>query len=152
MQTHSQDRDTTTTAPFGGNSESPGSQRQPSRDLTTNDILLRIDMLIGETAYLRESVSALGKIESGGPGDSYSPGDIGTQAKAMAIASVIEQREQTNRDMIALLDRMFDDLSPTTATKKPSRSPEETKLIERLIDQSSEMSDDALRVFLETLA
>jgi hypothetical protein len=151
MQTHSQDHNTTTTAPFGGNSEPPGSQRQSSRDLTANDILLRIDLLIEETAYLRESVDALGKIESGGSGDSYSPGDIGTQAKAMAIASVIEQREQTNRKMIVLLDRMYDDLSPTTVTKKPPRSPEETKLIERLIDQSPEMSDDTLRAFLESL-
>lgn len=152
MQTQSQDQDTTTTAPFGVNSGSPASQTPSSRPVAASDILERIDMLIAETAYLRESVHALKQIESAGVGDAGSRGDIGTQAKATAIASVVEQREQTNQKMIALLDRMYDDLSPSTAMRKQPRSPEETKLIERLIDQSSEMSDDTLRAFLDALA
>ena len=152
MQTQSQDQDTVTTAPFGVDSGPPASQTPSSRPVAASDILERIDMLITENAHLRESVHALKQIESAGVGDAGSPGDIGTQAKATAIASVVEQREQTNRKMIALLDRMYDDLSPTTAMRKQPRSPEETKLIERLIDQSSEMSDDTLRAFLDALA
>ena len=70
----------------------------------------------------------------------------------MSIAQVIEQREQTNREMIALLNRMYDDLSATTGATQGARSPEEMKLLERLIDQAPEMSEDTLRVFLETLA
>ncbi len=151
MHTHAQDHDTTMTAPIGGTSEPRMSQPPSAPELTANAILLRIDKLIEETAYLRESVDALAKIESSGSGESYSPGDIGAQAKATAIASVIEQREQTNRKMIALLDRMYDDLSPGTSKRHP-RTPEEAKLIERLIDQSAEMSEDTLRAFLESLA
>jgi hypothetical protein len=151
MQTQPQDHDATATTPFGGHSEPSRPQPPVSREMTASDILQRIDLLIGDTAYLRESVNALEKIESGGAGDAYSPGDIGTQAKAMAIASVIEQREQTNREMIALLNRMYDDLSPAVTTRKHPRTPDETKLIERLIDQSPEMSDETLRVFLEGL-
>lgn len=151
MQTQPQNHTATTTAPFSGTSEPPRSYSQSTREMTANDILLRIDMLIGETAYLRESVDALGQIESGGAGDPHSPGDIGTQAKAMAIASVVEYREQTNQNMIALLARMYDDLSSATLPKKHGRTPEETKLIERLIDQSPEMSDDTLRAFLDSL-
>lgn len=150
METQPQDH-STTTAPFVGNIEQFGSHVQPSSDLAANDILQRIDMLIGETAYLRESVGALAMIKGTGPGDPHSPGDIGTQAKATAIASVIEHRERTNQQLIALLNRMYDDVSPTTV-KKPSRSAEETKLIERLVDKSPEMSDDTLRAFLESLA
>jgi hypothetical protein len=150
MHTQAQDHTMSATAPFGGNSERP--QASSSRELIANDILQRIDMLIGETAYLRESVDALARIEGGGAGDPHSPGDIGAQAKAMAIASVVEHREQTNQKMIALLDRMYADLSPATAEKRSSRSPEETKLIDRLIDQSPEMSDDTLNAFLEKLA
>jgi hypothetical protein len=151
MQTHHQDQSTTTTAPFSGTRDTPGSKMPSSRELTANDILHRIDMLIGETSYLRESVDALGKIESGGPGEAYSPGDIGTQAKAMAIASVVEQREQTNQHMIALLDRMYDDLSSMAMAPQQPRPPDQSKLLERLIDQSAEMSEDTLRMFIERL-
>lgn len=150
MHTQAQDHTMTATAPFGGSRDASRVQA-PARDLTANDLLQRIDMLITETAYLRESVEALASIESAGVGEAGSPGDIGAQAKARAIASVVEQREQTNQKMIELLARMYDDLSPTVITKKASRSPEEMKLIERLIDQSSEMSEDTLRIFLERL-
>lgn len=151
MHTQSQDQTTTLTAPLGGTSTPPASQAATARELTASDILQRIDMLIGETTYLREGVAALARIESAGVGEAGSPGDIGTQAKAKAIAAVIEQRELTNQKMIALLERMYDDLSPATRSKRGSRAPDETKLIERLIDQAGEMSEDTLRVFLETL-
>jgi hypothetical protein len=149
MQTH---HDTTATAPFGDMNQSLGSNAQSPRDLTAHDVLRRIDLLISETAYLRESLDALQKIESGGPGDAHSPGDIGSQAKAMSIAQVIEQREQTNRELIALLKRMYDDISPAITSKERSRSAEELKLLERLIEEAADMSEDTLRVFLETLA
>jgi hypothetical protein len=139
------------TAPFSGTGENGRPQAQATRELTGNDILSRIDMLIMETDYLREGVEALGKIESGGAGDPHSPGDIGTQAKARAIAQVIEQREQTNREMIGLLRRMYDDLSPRVISPQPSRFPEQSKLLERLIDQSAEMSEETLRAFLDKL-
>lgn len=152
MHTETQDLTTTATAPFGGNHEHERRETAPVREVTSSDILSRIDMLIGETRYLRESVEALAQIPSGGTGDPHSPGDIGAQAKARAIASVVEQREQTNQKLIALLDRMYGDLSPAPVGKKPMRAPEETKLIERLIDQSPEMSEDILRAFLDKLA
>lgn len=152
MHTETQDLTTTATEPFGGNHEPRQPEPSPARELTPGDILSRIDMLIGETRYLRESVEALAQIASGGAGDPHSPGDIGAQAKARAIASIVEQREQTNQKLVALLDRMYGDLLPATVATKPARAPEETKLIERLIDQSSEMSEDTLRAFLDKLA
>jgi hypothetical protein len=151
MHTQAHDQSTAATAPFGEASELPRSQTPPSRVVTASDILLRIDKLIDETSYLRESVDAIGKIESSGVGEAYSPGDIASQAKAMAIASVIEHREQTNQKMIALLDRMYSDLSQAPAARRMPRAPEETKLIERLIDQAPEMSEETLAVFLEKL-
>lgn len=150
MHTQAQDHTMTATQPFGGSSDASRVQA-PSRDLTANDLLQRIDKLIGETTYLREGVEALARIESGGIGEAGSPGDIATQAKARAVASVIEQREQTNQKLIELLARMYDDLSPATVENRPSRSPEEMKLIERLIDQSSDMSEETLNAFLDRL-
>lgn len=120
------------------------------RKLTGQDILQRIDMLIGETSYLREGVDALAKLESH-VAEAYSPGDIGTQAKAMAIASVVENREETNQKLIDLLQRMYDDVSTTPHAGLAQRQGENTKLVERLIDQSAEMSDDMIRMFLEKL-
>ena len=151
MHTQAQDQGTTATAPFGGTNEIQRTQTPPARELAASDILQRIDLLIGETAYLRESVDALARIESGGVGEAGSPGDIGAQAKARAIASVIEQRELTNQKMIALLDRMYSDLSPTMRATRQSRNPDETKLIERLIDQAGEMSEETLNAFLDKL-
>lgn len=150
MHTQAQDHTMTATQPFGGSSDASRVQA-PSRALTANDLLQRIDMLITETAYLRESVEALASIESAGVGEAGSEGDIGTQAKAMAIASVVEQREQTNQKVIALLDRMYADMSPAAVERRPSRPPEEMKLIERLIDQSPDMSEDTLNAFLDKL-
>jgi hypothetical protein len=134
-QPHEHSTTATATAPISGITEPVRSQTQPMRELAASDILQRIDMLISETAYLREGMDALGNIESSGPGDPHSPGDIGTQAKAVAISQVIGHREQTNQKLIALLDRMYDDLSPTTMAQQESRSPDQSKLLERLIDQ-----------------
>ena len=152
MHTETQDLTTTATEPVGTSRQPQRPEFAPAPEVTPGEILSRIDMLIGETRYLREGIEALAQIASGGTGDPHSPGDIGAQAKARAIASVVEQREQTNQKLIALLDRMYGDLSPATVTKKAARAPEETKLIERLIDQAPEMSEDVLRTFLDKLA
>ena len=151
MHTQAHDHSTTATAPYSGGSEPTRPLTPPSRELMASDILQRIDMLISETSYLRESVEAIARIESAGVGEAGSPGDIGSQAKARAIASVVEQRELTNQKMIALLDRMYDDLSPTTRSARQPRNPDETKLIERLIDQAGDLSEETLAVFLDKL-
>jgi len=48
----------------------------------------------------------LGKLKSVGPGD------IGTEEQAKAIGEIIKARETTNQKLLALYEKMYDDLKP----------------------------------------
>ena len=86
------------------------SKMEENKTLTVKDIFDAIGQLRSESAYLNNALSTLSDIPCSGTGDPGSPGDIGSQAKASAIADVIKCRETTNQQMLAFYQRMYDDL------------------------------------------
>ena len=90
---------------------------EENKTLTVKDIFDAIGQLRSESAYLNNALSTLSDIPSSGTGAPGSPGDIGAQAKANAIADVIKCRETTNQQMLAFYQRMYDDIINTESSK-----------------------------------
>ena len=74
--------------------------------LTMDYVLGQIEKIATETEYLHNTISELGKTNSGGPGD------IGAQARAQAFEEIVRNRETTNQKLLSLYEKMYDDLKP----------------------------------------
>jgi len=74
--------------------------------LSIEDILSQTDRIIKSDAHIHEALELLKSV-----GDSVPGGDGTGGEKAEAIAEVVEAREQTNREIIAFLRKVYDDLT-----------------------------------------
>lgn len=81
-------------------------EQQPSEKLTIDYILAKLEEISLGQAFATDAILELGKIKSGGPGD------VGAQEQARAIGEIIKAREATNQRLIALYEKMYDDLKP----------------------------------------
>lgn len=81
-------------------------EQQCSEKLTMDYLLGKLEEISLGQAFLTDAISELGKMKSGGPGD------VGTQEQARAIGEIIKAREATNQKLIALYEKMYDDLKP----------------------------------------
>ena len=81
-------------------------KQQCSEKLTMDYLLGKLEEISLGQAFLTDAISELGKMKSGGPGD------VGTEAQAKAIGEIIKAREATNQRLIALYEKMYDDLKP----------------------------------------
>ena len=85
---------------------------QSSEKLTMDYLLGKLEEISLGQAFLTDAISELGKMKSGGPGD------VGTQEQAKAIGEIIKAREATNQKLIALYEKMYDDLKPREESVK----------------------------------
>lgn len=95
--------------------EAPEAPKQPRME--PEEILKRIDLIQGDTAYLYESLEKI-----------YGMG-LEEETKICAIQSMVTARENTNQKMIDLLERMHRDQRPAPDMEwvgKISRGAEET--------------------------
>ncbi len=77
---------------------------QETTKYTIDYILTMLENISKDSAYLTAALEKLSKLES------KCPGDVGTADLADAIAHVVDAREDTNRKLIALYEKMYDDL------------------------------------------
>lgn len=85
-------------------------QEQGSEKLTVLKIFEELKQLRTEKDYIFSALSTLEKIPSHGGGEAYSPDDVAGQAKAEAIQGIVCCRETTNQKLIALYEKMYDDI------------------------------------------
>ena len=90
--------------------------------LSMNYILEQIEKIMADTEYLHKTIDAIVTI-----GPAAGPGDICGSEKAQALATVVECRETTNQKMLALYEKMYDDLKPQKPTE-PAGMPANEKL------------------------
>ena len=70
--------------------------------LTLETLLEKIDRIVVENDYIRDAMKAFGAAE-----------EIDNLVEmASTLASIVEVRERTNRDIIALYSKMYEDLRP----------------------------------------
>ena len=114
-------------------------EKQPSSELTMDYLLGKLEEISLDQAFLAEAISELGKMKSGGPGD------VGTQEQAKAVGEIIKAREATNRTLIALYSKMYDDLT----SKQTSLKERAMKALERAADDEGKMA--AMSDVLDTI-
>ncbi len=81
-------------------------EQQRSDKLTMGYVLGKIEEISTDQSHVTAAISELGKLKSVGPGD------IGTEEQAKAIGEIIKARETTNQKLLALYEKMYDDLKP----------------------------------------
>ena len=81
-------------------------EQQCPDKFTMGYVLGKIEEISTDRSYITAAISELGKMKSGGPGD------IGTEEQAKAIGDIVKARETTNQRLLALYEKMYDDLKP----------------------------------------
>lgn len=104
----------------------PTEQSTP-KTLTMEYVLGKIEEISANQEYLMTAITELGKLKSGGPGD------VGTQEQGKAFGEIIKAREATNQRLIALYEKMYDDLKP-----KQSAESERLLMLQTVIESLSE--------------
>ncbi|MBQ8497318.1 MAG: hypothetical protein IJ489_07710 [Clostridia bacterium] len=79
--------------------------------LTVKEIFDAITELKNDSSHIEKALTQLETVKSAGPGD------IGAEAKAQAIATVVKCRETTLQQMLAMYSRMYDDMQNEAAKK-----------------------------------
>ncbi len=115
--------------------------------LTMAYILSRLDEILRDTQYIRDSLSILTAIPSNSGDECGSPGDIAGKAKAEAIGSSVKSRETTNQQLIKLYEKMYDDIKPNKAAEKKRAFAGELmgSLISKL-DDSGSLNDNTCEI------
>ena len=91
-------------------------------DMTVADILTRINNIINQTSYITTAFEALAGMDDGDSGSPGSPGNVLGEAKANAIATVVQSRETTNQQILRLYEKMYDDLIRMSEIQQPAGS------------------------------
>lgn len=73
-------------------------------------LLQQIAALQSDTEYLKEGLAHLSQMNVGGKTAPYEPEDVAGQAKANALRDIIQGRESTNQQLLALYRDMYYDL------------------------------------------
>ena len=84
-------------------------QETKSIEITVEYALGQIEKILADTQHIQEALYALRDVQSKGPGD------VGAQGTAMSIANVVKYREETNQQLLAFYQKMYDELKTEKA-------------------------------------
>ena len=91
-----------------------GKMSENTSKCTVGSVLDSIERITRDTAYISEALKEIAAMEDTGetgPCETIGP----TAAKAQAIESIIAEREETNRRLIAFYSKVYDDLRDAAA-------------------------------------
>ncbi len=128
-----------------GNAENaPGTTHSQvsANKLTTDYLLGKIEEISLSQAMLTDAISELGKMKSIGPGD------VGMQEQARALGTIIKSRETTNQKLIALYEKMYDDI----ITKDLSLKERAIRLLEKVGEDEIKLAavSDLLNIIMQS--
>ena len=84
-------------------------QETKSIEITVEYALAQIEKILADTQHIQEALYALRDVQSKGPGD------VGAQGTAMSIANVVKYREETNQQLLAFYQEMYNELKTEKA-------------------------------------
>lgn len=105
---------------------------QPQK-LTVNYVLEQIEKIQNQTDHIGMALAALGNMV---PKSNTTVPDVSGAEQAEAIAEVVESRETTNQKLIALYEKMYDDLTKKQLTLKEMA----IKALERAADDEGKIA------------
>ncbi len=101
--------------------------------LTINYVLEQIEKIQNQTDHIGMALAALGNMV---PKTNSTTPDVAGAEQAEAIAEVVESREATNQKLIALYEKMYDDLKSKQTTLKEMAM----KALERAADDEGKIA------------
>ena len=104
--------------------------------LTINYLLGKIEEISSDQSLAMAAITELGNMKSGGPGD------LGMGEQARAVGEIVKARETTNQRLIALYEKMYDDLSAKQTSVQ--------EIALRAMEKASD-NEDQCRVLSEVL-
>lgn len=115
---------------------------QPFNKLSTDYLLGKIEEISLSQAMLTDAITELGKMKSIGPGD------VGMQEQARALGTIIKSKETTNQKLIALYEKMYDDI----ITKDLSLKERAIRLLEKACEDESKLAavSDLLNIIVQS--
>ena len=105
---------------------------QGSEKLTVDYLLGKLEEISHDQPFLIAAISELGKM------------DVGAQERARAVGEIIKAREATNQKLIALYEKMYDDLTLRTSLKEMAM-----KALEKAADDEDKIA--AISDVLDTI-
>ena len=75
-----------------------------NQEITVKYILEQVEKIRSDSKYIYEALEKLESVTTS------SPADIGAQAKAQGIETVVQCRETTNQQMLKFYEKLYDDL------------------------------------------
>ncbi len=103
---------------------------KPKEKLTINYVLNQIERIVKENEYIHNALEQLAAMPKS------DPGDIAGQEKAKAIGDIVRCRETTNQRLIALYEKMYEDLKPSTSMTKENVS---AKMVAIIADSNADV-------------
>lgn len=77
---------------------------------TMQYVLQQIDRILDETAYLHRAIESIQTMEI------QAVGGAPTDGRPEALSTIVRERESTNRQILSLLQRMYEDMTPPAPT------------------------------------
>ncbi|MBQ3088914.1 MAG: hypothetical protein IJC36_04695 [Clostridia bacterium] len=116
--------------------------------LTINYVLEQIEKIQNQTDHIGMALAALGNMV---PKTNSTTPDVAGAEQAEAIAEVIESREATNQKLIALYEKMYDDLKPREESIKIKALEMLSGIVREAGFYESEQAAEMISNMLETI-
>ncbi len=116
--------------------------------LTINYVLEQIEKIQNQTDHIGMALAALGNMV---PKTNSTTPDVAGAEQAEAIAEVIESREATNQKLIALYEKMYDDLKPREESIKIKALEMLSGIVREASFYESEQAAEMISNMLETI-
>jgi len=98
--------------------------------LSVGYILGQMEKIRADNGYIFDAFMQIEKINAQPP--AYNAPDVASQARAAAIGAIVQSREATNQKLLAMYERMYEDLKPRASEATASEK-------ERLLNIMAEM-------------
>ena len=116
--------------------------------LTINYVLEQIEKIQNQTDHIGMALAALGNMV---PKTNSTTPDVAGAEQAEAIAEVVESREATNQKLIALYEKMYDDLKPKEESAKSKALEIISKIVTEMSFYDTEQGAEILSNMLDTI-
>ena len=116
--------------------------------LTINYVLEQIEKIHNQTDHIGMALAALGNMV---PKTNSTTPDVAGAEQAEAIAEVVESREATNQKLIALYEKMYDDLKPKEESAKSKALEILSKIVTEVGFYETEQGAEILSNMLDTI-
>ncbi len=126
--------------------EVPKTSWAETAEYSVTGILKRIDSIIKDTAHIHKALESISEIPLQGGKDDYSAAN-----KAESVSNIVWARETTNQQLIKLLEKMYDNLTPYRESEDIVKLRAVVPIIESLQSFADYLEADSLAEIIQDI-